>query len=145
MCHEVPLEGRLHEGRPTLPPAELLLTKLQIVKLNDKDRLDAYAILLHHEVDEHDEQAVNIARVAEVCGRDWGLWRTTHLTLDRLEAGLDEAPLTPDERALIAERVQRIRSAIDRAPKALAWKVRARVGERVRWYEDPDEVAGGGF
>jgi len=29
---------------------------------------------------------------------------------------------------------------IDAAPKSLRWRTRARVGERVRWYELPEEI-----
>jgi len=39
-CHVIPLAGRLEADAPTIPLAELLLSKLQIVKLNQKDVVD---------------------------------------------------------------------------------------------------------
>jgi putative nucleotidyltransferase-like protein len=142
MCHVLPLSERLTVEPVTLPLAELLLTKLQIVKLNRKDLLDAYALLLSHEVADHDNETINVTRIAELAARDWGLHRTIELTLDRLRAALGEVELDDDQRALIEARLDAIQEAMESAPKTGRWRMRARVGERVRWYEDPDEVDG---
>ena len=76
MSHKIPVGDRLDVERGTLPLAELLLTKLQIAELNEKDIRDALAILHGHEVGDADGDRVNARRVAELCARDWGLWRT---------------------------------------------------------------------
>ena len=140
MCHSLPLPGRLGEGKPTLHLAELVLTKLQIVRLNAKDRQDLYALLLAYGIADHDDHSINGARVAELCSRDWGLFRTLQLNLQRLRDGLAEQPLSPAERAVIALRVDEIAQAVEEAPKSRAWRLRARVGDRVAWYQEPDEV-----
>ena len=140
MCHLLPLADRLQVEPVTLPLAELLLTKLQIVKLNRKDLLDAYALLLAHEVADHDDDAFNASRIAELAARDWGLHRTVELTLERLRAGLADVELDDEQRALVQARLDAIERAMAAAPKTNRWRMRARVGERVRWYEDPDEV-----
>src|ERR1700749_1824674 len=87
-----------------LPPADLLLTKLQIVRLNEKDRNDSYALLLALEVGSHDGGALNAAWVARLCARDWGLYRTLQLNLEKLREGVGEAPLSDGERELILQR-----------------------------------------
>lgn len=140
MCHVIPLSERLMVEPVTLPLAELLLTKLQIVKLNRKDLLDAYALLLTHEVADHDNETINARRIAELASRDWGLHRTIELTLDRLRTALGDVALDHGQRALIEGRLDAIEEAMADAPKTGRWRMRARVGERVRWYEDPDEV-----
>jgi hypothetical protein len=33
-----------------------------------------------------------------------------------------------------------LRRYADKVPKSLRWKIRSRVGERVQWYELPEEV-----
>ena len=142
MCHDLPLSERLTLEPATLPLAELALTKLQIVELNDKDRTDLYALLHAHAVGEQDGPAVNGARVAELCAADWGLWRTCTLNLDRLRAGLGAAPLAAPERATIEQRIDRLALAIEAAPKTRKWRLRSRVGDRVRWFKTPDEIAG---
>jgi hypothetical protein len=140
MCHVLPLAERLELEPVTIPLAELLLTKLQIVKLNRKDLLDAYALLLAHEVADHDEDAINASRIAELAARDWGLHRTIELTLERLRPALADVELDEEQRDLIRARLDAIEDAMAGAPKTSRWRMRARVGERVRWYEDPDEV-----
>ena len=58
----------------TFPLAELLVTKLQIAELNEKDVRDALA-LFAHPVEERDGDAINAADRG-LCRTDWGLWRT---------------------------------------------------------------------
>jgi putative nucleotidyltransferase-like protein len=145
MCHQLPLEQRLDVEPMTLPLAELVLTKLQIVKLNKKDAYDLYSLLLTHDVAEHDSETINAAWIAELCGRDWGLYHTVALNLERLRTELDVPELTTADLDTIRGRVEQLEEAIERAPKTGKWKLRARVGDRVRWYEDPEEVEKGAY
>jgi hypothetical protein len=145
MCHALPLSERMLLEPVTLPLAELLMTKLQIVKLNQKDRNDVYALLLTHEVGANDSETVNLTRIAELCAKDWGLYRTFQLNLKRLDDGLLSVELTPADRATISQRLRAIDHAIEAEPKSAKWKMRARVGDRVRWYEDPEEVDQRGY
>ena len=137
MCHAIPLTDRLLVDELTLPLAELLLTKLQIVKLNEKDLRDAVAILHHHDVGEHDGATINATRIAELCAEDWGLWRTSKLTIERVREGLDAYGLASSDLQAIETRLERIWAEIERAPKSRGWRMRDRVGDRKRWYDDP--------
>jgi hypothetical protein len=140
MCHTIPLLERLPLEPITIPLAELLLTKLQIVELNEKDLRDIAALLLDHPLGEGDVETINLGRTAELCAGDWGLWKTVGLSLDRAEQHVQAFSLEPQALATIRERVRALRRALDEAPKSLRWKLRARVGERVTWYELPEEV-----
>jgi len=140
MCHTIPLLDRLPLEPITLPLAELLLTKLQIVELNEKDVRDVAALLLDHPLGGGDAEMINLSRTAKICAEDWGLWKTVGLSLDRAEQHVRSFPLEPQASATIRERMQELRRALDEAPKSLRWKLRARVGERVLWYELPEEV-----
>jgi hypothetical protein len=140
MSHEIPLGDRLDVERGTVPLAELLLTKLQIIELNEKDVRDA-ALLLHgHEVADHDDDAVNGARIAQLCGGDWGLWRTITGNLQRCREHLGEYELPEGDRARIEARFDQLLERIEAEPKSRGWKLRAKIGERKRWYELPEEV-----
>src|SRR5438046_1194250 len=83
MCHEIPFEGRLGVDAGTVPLAELLLTKLQIIELNEKDVRDTVLLLHGHAVEEGDDGAVNAARIASLCAADWGLCHTITANLQR--------------------------------------------------------------
>jgi hypothetical protein len=145
MCHQLPLEDRLELEPMTLPLAELVLTKLQIVKLNKKDAYDVFSLLLTHEIGDADSETINARRIAELCAADWGLYRTVGLNLERLRTGFELPELTGAERETIVNRVRELEDAIEREPKSRKWKMRARVGDRVRWYEDPEEVEKGAY
>jgi hypothetical protein len=138
MCHELPLGERLDVDSPTIPLAELFLTKAQIVQLNEKDLLDLLALLADHPVGEGDDETINADRIAKLCGADWGLAKTVTLTLDRVSEAAAAGAGEIDGPA-IEERAAQIRRAIDEAPKSMRWRARARVGERVPWYELPED------
>jgi hypothetical protein len=141
MCHEIPFNGRLTPGQPTVPLAELVLTKLQIVELNEKDVRDTALLFYGHEVSDHDDEAINGERIAELCGSDWGLWRTITHNLERCREHLGDYALAQDDARRISDRLGNLLARIEARPKSRGWKLRARVGERKRWYELPDEVA----
>jgi hypothetical protein len=143
MCHTLELDGRLSVHPQTLAPADLLLTKLQIVKINAKDITDAQALLLEHQVGINlIGDAIDVSRLATVTSRDWGWFTTFTDNLARLTPALD-SPLPQNAARDIAERVATIQQALVAAPKSLGWKARAAVGRRVPWYELPEEIGGG--
>jgi hypothetical protein len=140
-CHTIYWKDRLEVDSPTIPLAELLLEKMQIVKINEKDVIDTIMLLLEHPLGEGDEESINIRRVARLCADDWGLWRTTTMNLDkvqRLAQGYEQ--LTSEQKARVQEQVRSALTHLEAVPKPLAWKLRARVGDRVKWYKDVDEV-----
>ncbi len=142
MCHTLPLADRLDVEPLTIPLAELFLSKAQIVQLNRKDVLDLLALLLYHEVGPGDEGTINCDLIAGLCAKDWGLYTTISLNAEKLRACLDEGEvaLSPEEVQTIKRRIISLQKAMDEAPKSMAWKMRARVGTRVRWYEEVEEV-----
>ena len=140
MCHQIPFGDRLKLGEPTVPLAELLLTKLQIVQLNEKDVRDTVLLFHGHEVADHDEAAVNAERIAQLCADDWGLWRTITGNLARCEEMLGDYALPEPERARVGERLRAVLRRIEQAPKSRGWRLRAKIGEHKRWYELPEEV-----
>ncbi|HEY3071113.1 MAG TPA: hypothetical protein VGJ34_12455 [Gaiellaceae bacterium] len=141
MSHKIPLDERIEVDPVSIPLAELLLTKLQIAELNEKDVLDTLALLHDHPVGDADGETLNAGRVAELCATDWGLWRTItgNLTACRDMAAGYEIP----DRAAVEERAEEVLRRIEAEPKTRGWRLRAKVGERKRWYELPEEVAGG--
>ena len=143
MSHQIPFGDRLALEPVTVPLAELLLTKLQIVELNEKDVRDALALLHDHPVEESDGDAINGAQIARLCASDWGLWRTFTANLSALEEHIGRYDLPERASSASAERVQRLQERIEEEPKPFGWRMRAKIGDRKRWYELPEEVEGG--
>jgi len=144
MCHSIPITERIELHPSAVPLAELLLTKMQIVELNAKDQADILTILYHRDVadDDGDGSAVNAARIAQLTATDWGLWRTTRMNVERTREALPGSALSPDQQAVVGERLDRLWERIESEPKSTKWKMRNRVGDKVRWYEEPEEVDG---
>ena len=70
---------------------------------------------------------------------DWGLWRTITGNLAVCRDHVSRYPLAQEEARLIAERIDTLTARIEAEPKSRAWRLRARIGERKRWYETPEE------
>jgi hypothetical protein len=130
MCHRIELADRLALDSPTLTATDLLLTKLQVVELNEKDADDAALLLAEHEVGRGNGDWIDADYLAAVAADDWGFWRTMTGTLARLV----------ELRPLVAAKARALEHILDEAPKSRRFKLRARVGERKRWYELPEEV-----
>jgi hypothetical protein len=142
MCHKLPLEDRLHVHPVTIPLAELLLSKAQIVQLNRKDAFDIISLLLNNDVGLESEGKIGVNRIAWLCAQEWGLHKTTSMNLQRVEETLlrEDMHLEPDQRERIIGRIRLIQSAMEAEEKPLAWRLRDRVGTRVRWYAEVEEV-----
>ncbi|HXY85484.1 MAG TPA: hypothetical protein VEH52_08360 [Gaiellaceae bacterium] len=136
MCHQIPLEKRLEVDETSIPLAELLLTKLQVFELNEKDVRDAVAILHGRELGSEDGETVNADRASQLCAEDWGLWRTITRNLEMCRAQLGGYG---DDFVRVGETIADLERRLDAEPKSRAWKLRAKIGERKRWYELPEE------
>jgi len=138
LCHRIDLKRRIESVPLTLSLADLTVLKLQIIETNEKDYLDICAIFADHDLT-LDESGVNSSYVSQLGAGDWGLWKTMELVAERSERfALGLSGFEASE--LVAERLRRLRAELDSVPKSRRWKLRARVGERKRWYEVPEEV-----
>lgn len=142
MCHKIPLEDRLNADPVTIPLAELFLSKAQIIELNRKDAFDLTSVLLNNVTGEGDDETINLKIIAQLCSADWGLYKTTSLNLDKIEQMLNknEIPLNEQDRAIVIGRINDIRRTFIEMPKPVAWQLRDRVGTRIKWYIEVEEV-----
>jgi hypothetical protein len=132
MCHTLDLRTRLQLFSPTVPPADLALTKLQIVQFTKKDYRDTRALLERIEVTERHD-AIDPRRIGEVTSSDWGWFQTVSQNLERFSASSDVA----------GRRASDLLELMNSWPKTRRWSMRARVGTRKKWYRLPEEIAHG--
>lgn len=139
MCHKFNFKDRLEIDQYTISLADMLMTKLQIVEINQKDLKDIVSMFVDHDIATSDvPEMVNGAYIAKLCAGDWGIYKTFTINLDRILNVVKEFELTDAERATATDRVNKLRKMIEDAPKSMGWKMRARVGERAQWYELPE-------
>jgi len=138
LCHRIALGGRIESDPTTLSLADLTVLKLQVMETNEKDYLDICALFADHELSDGDG-GIDVSYISNLAASDWGLWRTMGMVAARSEKfALDLKGFPAAE--TVAARLRQLRGNLDSVPKTRRWKLRARVGERVRWYELPEEV-----
>lgn len=140
MAHTVPFLGRLEMDDPTITATDLLLTKVQIHEITENDLIDCVVLIAEHDFGTGRE-AIDRDYVVDMMRKDWGFCYTTLQNLEKIGLALDRYGAVPDEVASwVRERVGALRDAIGASPKTSRWKLRARVGTRVKWYEQVEEV-----
>jgi hypothetical protein len=141
MNHQIDFKGRLEVDFPTIPLAELLLEKVQIVHINEKDIKDSIVLFLEHDVGEGDKETINLPRIVKIMSEDWGFYYTTTMNLNKIKSFLPKYDvLTEEQRGLVASRIDRLLQAIENSSKSFKWKMRARVGPSKKWYTEVEEV-----
>ncbi len=142
MNHDIPFKGRLELDLPTATPADLLLSKVQIVEFNEKDLKDCWALLITHPVGEGGGDWIDAWRLEELLGEDWGFYYTATSNLRRLAEAASTSPLlTSEERVTLEGRVGEILRRVEGAAKGVGWKLRAAVGPRKKWYRPVETEA----
>ena len=121
-CHKVSFEGRLDKDPYSIPLADILLQKLQIWEINDKDYKDIEFLFIVSEFGDDDERRINESYIARRFADDWGFWYTATTNLDRVKQHVDTvAALTDDERARVKQMADHLRARIDAEPKIKGW------------------------
>lgn len=133
LCHRLDVSDRLGVG-PTLTIEDLVLSKLQIVELTTGDLEDLATMLSIHELghergDRDHPEVIDVTYLAGILGNDWGFWRTAIGNLEKLNEHVG-----PEART----KVQKLIDLVTASPKTIRWKLRARIGERVQWWQDVD-------
>lgn len=139
MCHTIDFRGRLEAGKIAAPPADLLLSKMQIVDTNEKDVKDSVCLLLDHQVGFEDETGVNCKHIAETLAKDWGFYYTATTNLKKLKdefAHMYAGKLSQPELQDLHSKIDKILDATENEPKTIGWRVRAKVGPKKKWYQD---------
>jgi hypothetical protein len=141
MTRRLDLRGRLGGPASTITLADLLLSKLQVWEINRKDLGDALCLLADHRLgnDDSDAETISRARIAAVLCSDWGFCHTAERNLGKLGELWAVSPV-PAGACDVAAQIESLRQTIDQAPKTRGWRMRSRIGERVRWYDVPEEV-----
>ena len=138
MCHRLDLRPRLAMPGPTVPLADLLLMKLQIIESNEKDLRDIITLLVDHDFGDSDSSHINVSYLSRLVAQDWGLWRTVTMVAARADQYAREVP-NFSHCGRVHAQVQQFLAAVEEVPKTRKWKLRARLGDHKQWYLLPEE------
>ena len=142
MCHEINFKNRLGIDNPTIPLADMLLEKMQIVRINEKDIKDVIILFREHAVEEDkNQEAVDTRYVAKLLAKDWGFYHTVEKNLALVKEYLDQYDiLSQDDKQDVHEKVDAVLKSMKGEPKGMKWQMRAKLGESSKWYNDVEDV-----
>jgi hypothetical protein len=140
MEHSIDLTGRLTIEPYTISISDLLLTKLQIHRLNEKDVRDILTIIKDVPQGTTDERGtLNVTYLATMCAKDWGLYHDVTTNIDKVLHLLANYALSPTETQHIRQSLHNIRTALEQAPKTRKWRLRKRIGTRKAWRREVED------
>jgi len=142
MCHLLELEERLTITNKSLTPEDLFLTKIQIIELNEKDILDLGVLLLDTPFDENKEKGgLDPLYIARICSKDWGWYKTVTKNINEIKPYIAKLKGVPDqEKDKIIKNLENLEAEIKKHPKTLGWKTRSLIGDKVPWYNLPEDL-----
>jgi hypothetical protein len=138
MCHSFNFKDRLEIDEKTIPLADMLVTKLQVIDINEKDLKDMITLFADYDVGTDDRELINGAYIAKLCSSDWGVYKTFTTNVDKLLGKVGDLSLAEDTKETIRNRITKVKTMIEESPKDFRWKMRARIGERMKWYDLPE-------
>ena len=140
MCHKLDFKDRLMIDKYTIPLADLLATKLQVVEITEREYRDIISLIRDHEITETETpDAINGQYLVKLCAEDWGIYKTFMINLGNISTALAQYQLDKDGEEIVRKRVEDLKARIDNAPKSTRWKLRAKIGEKKQWYELPEK------
>ncbi|MHA2432457.1 MAG: hypothetical protein ACXADO_04425 [Candidatus Thorarchaeota archaeon] len=142
MCHKIEFKKRLEVDSPTIPLAELLLQKMQIVKISQKDIIDTTMLILEHDIGNTDDNTINVAYISDILSKEWGFYHTVTTNLKKVASLVHEFEILEEQdKQAVVNRIEEILERFESQPKSRGWKLRARVGTSKKWYKDVDTPA----
>lgn len=139
-CHDIDLKERLKIDYPTIPLADLLLSKLQIVRIDEKDILDIIMILLEHPLGNSDNETINVEHFSDLCSYDWGLWRTIIINFEKTRSFVSKYLDNHTDERNVDQKIEEILEIIHQHKKSLKWRLRRIIGEKIKWYREVEEL-----
>ena len=141
-CHDIVWKNRLEDDYPTIPLAEMLMEKMQIVKINAKDLKDTIILLLEHPPAEHHEtESLDESYLGRLLGADWGFYHTVTENLKKVIDYMRQEPfLEAGQMEMVERNAKALLARLAEAPKTVKWKLRAKIGTKVKWYQDVEET-----
>jgi hypothetical protein len=141
MNHEISFRGRLETEQTTIPLADLLLEKMQIVHINGKDIIDTIMLLREHQIEDSGAEGIDARYIAKLLSKDWGFYYTVTTNLKNVQDRLGSySELTGEDRADVSQKIQKLTAILQNESKTIGWKARSRIGTKTQWYHDVDDV-----
>lgn len=141
MSLKLKFEKRIALDETTLSLADLLLTKLQAFEFTQREYKDVLALLKDYQLTSSESnRGINASYIAKLCGNDWGLYKSVLVNLSRVTENISSYLPSAEDKNIVLGRINQLKNVLEHEPKSMKWMLRAIIGERLRWYEIPEEI-----
>ncbi|MEM3262082.1 MAG: hypothetical protein QXW72_06875 [Conexivisphaerales archaeon] len=140
MSHKFNFSARLSLCKPALSISDLLITKLQIVNINEKDIIDLFAIFLDHEFGNEPCINIQVKYINRYTSSEWGIYRTFEDNLTKALNFLPKLSIKENLNDILKEKILAFMGDIEKSPKTAKWKIRNMIGTRKKWYYEVSEL-----
>lgn len=141
MAHTLDFLGRLELDSPTISLVDLLLSKLQIQRITEKDIKDMIALLAEHGLGNGDRELLDVNYLLKLTSDEWGLYYTAKNNLSVVREWVNHMQvLDATLRQDVDAKLEQIINRMEAEPKNRRWKLRAKIGTHMRWYEEVGDV-----
>ena len=141
MSHTLDFRGRLELDHPTISLIDLLLSKLQIQEITEKDIKDIIVLLSEHDLGTDSRESVDLSHLLSVTSDDWGFYYTAKTNLDIVKLWLGKVDVLESSMSQdIETKLNEIKKSMEEAPKSLRWNLRSIIGTRMKWYDRVGDV-----
>jgi hypothetical protein len=139
-----PASGRLSLDPVTISPTDLVLEKIQIHEINEKDIKDLVTLFASCEAsDQEGRGRVSRKHIGQVLAEDWGFWYDANLNLDKVthfaQRYKEDGKLDSERLETVLTRVNDLKKEIEETPKSKQWKKREKIGTKKKWWNDVEE------
>ncbi len=135
--HPIEYKNRLEIHPYCVSLTDLLLQKLQIVEINDKDLKDTMLLFLAAPLGDQDTDTINVKYVNKIMSDDWGFYHTATTNLEKVKNSQHHVKaLTDEHHRVIETKINALLKLLEDSPKSGKWKARAKVGTTKRWYNE---------
>lgn len=139
--HVLDLTKRLNIDPVTISLSDLLLEKLQIVKMSEKDAKDVIVLLREHGVGDGSSGDIDSKYVSKLLAGDWGFNYTVSQNIKKVKDYTQGATfIGPEDKQEVDGRLDELMRRIEAEPKSLGWKMRASIGTKSLWYTEAEDV-----
>jgi hypothetical protein len=131
LCQDIKISDRICLDYPTLSVTDLLLSKIQRIKLKDKDIFDILILLASCNFTGENSNRIDLEYISRLCSKSWRWWKTFKINIDTLYKSKKDFLNNQGD---ISGKLEQVEHAIDSKKKSFGWKLRNLIGEKIRWY-----------
>lgn len=140
-CHLINLRKRFLIDYPTISLTDLLLSKMQIIDISERDFIDITILIIEHNICLSEEsEKINANYIAKLLSNDWGFYYTFETNIKKVTEFVKNSILPNNIKLDVNNKLEHLKLIISNEEKTITWKMRSVVGSKVKWYKEVSTI-----